>query len=452
MWRNRLALLALLLLAVGVLPPASSLYGVTGEESLLAQIRGFGQWIYTSVRPPLQLAPSAVETHDVSPFAINTFLELEVEPEKRLRSLQEIEAAGFGMIRQQFTWSDIEIQGKNDFEDCRNPEIGCISAWLKYDNIVDLAEQQGLEILARLDHPPAWSRALPPEESGYFGPPDHVTDYGDYVAAVANRYQGRIRFYQLWNEPNIYPEWGEQTVSPEDFVPFLCEGYARIKAIDPQALVVAPAVSPTIALNYRDLNNLVYLQRLYDAGGGACFDILAAQGYGLFSGAQDYRLRPTVINYPHHLFLRDVMVVNGDSHKPIWITELGWNTVPDDLPPAFGQVNLEQQGRYAVEAYQRLQADWPWVEVGGYWFYKRPSDSEIDQPFYYFRLVEPDFTPMPAYEMVQDYLTEGAAFEPRPSWWYGWQAVRHWLVLSGAGYLFWYVLTGLWIGQRPEDR
>ena len=447
MKRRLLAALGIIFLVVGGLPPAFSLYGVTGEESFLAQLRGLNQWFYTAVRPPVKLAAAEVRPVGAPRFTINTFLEQEVEPVKRARSLEEIAAAGFGGIRQQFPWFEIEVHAKGDFVDRRNDPNG-VDAWAKFDNIITLAEESNLEILARLDHPPAWSRAQPPEIAGPFGPPDQVEDYGDFVAAVADRYQGRIRYYQLWNEPNIYPEWGEQTVSAENFVPFLCEGYRRIKAIDADAIVVAPAISPTVALNYRDLNNIVYLQRLYDAGGGPCFDVLAAQGYGLFSGPTDYRLRPTVINYPHHLFLRDVMVVNGDGEKPLWITELGWNTVPADLPQPFGRVTAEQQGSYAIEAYERMQADWPWVEMGGYWFYKRAADFEQGEPFYYFRLVNPDFSPTPAFEEISHYFNRGAPFDQRPGWFYVWQRARRWLILGGGGLLFWLLLGQFWWAEN----
>ena len=52
--------------------------------------------------------------------------------------------------------------------------------------------------------------------------------------AVAERYQGRIHYYQIWNEPNIYPEWGEQTVNPEAYTELLCRTYAALKAVDPE--------------------------------------------------------------------------------------------------------------------------------------------------------------------------------------------------------------------------
>ncbi len=442
-------LLSLGLLLLGLWPPSLSLRETTGEEELLAQLRGLGQWFYTAVRPPLDLAPAGdFFRADGGLRGVNTFLEQEVLPEVRDESLRLIAAAGFGHIRQQFPWFDIEIHGQNDFVDRRNDANG-VDAWAKYDQIVDLSEKHGLAILARLDHPPAWSRGRSDAETGPFAPPDQVADYGDFVAAVAGRYRGRIRYYQLWNEPNIYPEWGEQPVSPEGFTPFLCEGYRRIKAADPEAFVIAPAFAPTVALNYRDLNNLVYLQRLYDDGAGACFDILAAQGYGLFSGAYDYRLRPTVINYPHHLFLRDLMVKNGDAAKPLWVTEMGWNAVPEGLPEPFGRVDEALQARYTLEAYERMSAEWPWVAGGTVWFFKRAADYEKDQPFYYFRLMEPDFTPHPVYEGLAGKAPERS--DPGRVWLLVWNGWRRSLTLAGGGLLL-FLLLGSWQSRQSESR
>ncbi|MEI2612538.1 MAG: hypothetical protein V9G20_28185 [Candidatus Promineifilaceae bacterium] len=109
------------------------------------------------------------------------------------------------------------------------------------------------------------------------------------------------------------------------------------------------------------------------------------------------------------------MVRNGDAAKPIWISEVGWNVVPDGIPPVFGQVTEDLQAQYAVEAYQRAQTEWPWVGVVNTWFFKRATDTEKDQPMYYFRLVEPDFTPLPVYDALKGYLPDAAAISPHTS-------------------------------------
>lgn len=225
----------------------------------------------------------------------------------------------------------------------------------------------------------------------------------------------------------------------------MCIGYTRAKAANPDAVVLAGALSPTIALDGRDLNDLVFLQRMYAAGAGECFDILSAQGYGLWSGPTDQRLRPTVINYPHAMLLRDVMVQNGDATKPIWISEAGWNTVPEGMADPYGRVNAEQQGRYAIEAYQRAQADWPWAGVINYWFFKRASDTETNQPWYYFRLLEPDFTPTQAWGELADYTSgpEAQKAQTQAGFADTWQSLRPAFALLSGAVLFFLVLRFL---------
>ena len=101
---------------------------------------------------------------------------------------------------------------------------------------------------------------------------------------------------------------------------------------------------------------------MYDAGAAPYFDIMAMQGYGLWSGPTDRRMHPRVMNFGRPQFVRDLMVTNGDANKPIWISEMGWNTVPDGCADKrFGQVTPEQQGRYEALAYDRAQAEWPWA-------------------------------------------------------------------------------------------
>jgi len=382
------------------------LFQVTGEESLPAQFRGGLEWLGNLTRPQPETADFVpVANAGSNPFGVNTFLEQEVELEKRELAVQMIADAGFHWLRQEFPWEDIEISAKGDFWDHKWDK----DAWEKYDHIVDLAERYDLEIIARLSNPPAWSRAQG-NEAGAFAPPDNLDDYGDFVEAVVRRYQGRIDHYQIWNEPNIYPEWGERPVSPEEYTELLRVGYTRVKQVCPECVVISGALAQTIPLGPRDLNDFIFLQRMYDAGAGDYFDVLAMQGYGLWSGPTDRRMRPRVLNFSRPLYLREIMVENGDAHKPIWITEMNWNAPPSELPDKpFGSVTLEQQARYAVLAYQRAQREWPWLGVVNAWFFKRASDAEQNQAMYYFRLVEPDFSPLPVYDALKDHMHSAEA-------------------------------------------
>ncbi len=397
----------------------------TGEESPFGQLRGMVELGGNVLRAPLNTQASAPIQHkDSPPYGINVFLQKEVEEPKLRAMLEMIKEGGFTWLRQEFTWEDLEIDGRGQFTDSRNDYNGdgipdTIDAWEKYDRIVDLVDEYGFKMMVRLSNPPDWANS--PESKGTFAPPDDVRDFVNYAVAVAERYKGRITHYQIWNEPNIYPEWGEQFANPVAYTDMLCQTYTALKAIDPEIVVISAAIAPTISLDgYQGYQDIAYLQTMYDNGAGACFDVLAAQAYGLFSGATDRRLRPTTVNVARHTYYRAIMVANGDAHKPIWLSEASFNAVLSaELPPdqiadydRFGLSTQEESARFTPELYQRAQEEWSWVGGVFYWFFTRPDPFEQGQSFYYFRMVEPDyspekptFTPLPVYTSMKDYIT-----------------------------------------------
>ncbi len=431
-WRMLILVLALAVVTGGLLLTQREalqdwLFELSGESEPLPQVRGFFQYLSNWTRPQPQTADLSPVAHaGVNPFGVNTFLQQEVEPAKRAMQMGLLHEAGFRWIRQEFPWEDIEIHAKGDFEDRRHEPYR--SAWAKYDHIVDLAEEYEVEIIARLSNPPEWSRAQG-NAIGPQAPPDDVRDYGDFVEATVRRYQGRVRYYQLWNEPNIYPEWGEQPVDPEGYTELLCEGYRRAKAVDPDVVILSGALASTIELSGRDLNDFIFLQRMYDAGAGDCFDVLSMQGYSLWSAPTDHRMRPLVINYGRVEYVRDIMVQNGDAHKAIWISEMNSNAVP--VGPegvqvvdwgAFGQVSLEEQAEWAVQAYQRAQEEWPYVGVINFWYFKPADARRQNEAMYYFRMLDPDFTPLPVYDAIKAYANRPPVMYP------GHHQEDHWAV------------------------
>lgn len=390
---------------------ATSLGGCSGAGALRepGELRN----LLLATATPL-LAPT-LATADLSPIAhasappygVNTFLEQEVDEQKTRRMLQLIRDAGFTWIRQEFPWRDIEPSAKGDFWDYKWNK----SAWDKYDRIVTLAGEYGLNIIARLDAPPDWSRQ---DNSLFRRPPDNYADYGDFVAAVAARYRGKVNHYQIWNEPNIYPEWGDQPVRASEYARLLKIAYQRAKAADPGCVIIAAALAPTIAHEPRNRSDVLFLQEMYDAGAGGSFDVLSTMAYGLISGPDDRRADPwRDVNFSRPQLLREIMVRNGDAAKPIWISELGWNALPPDFPgePMYGRVTDNQQARYTVRGLERIRQEWPWVGVVNLWYLRQPGNWLPAQQEYYFRMVDPDFTIHPVYQAVADFIAKSAALE-----------------------------------------
>lgn len=380
-------------------------------------------------------------------LGVNLFnIHLEPDPEAVRRSFALARAMGARYVRMQAPWEDIEIHGRGDFEDRRNLEtIGPVSAWAKYDRLAMEGNAAGIELIWRLDRPPLWARARfaahPAFQAGLArdgnstGPPDDFADYAAFVRAVVERYDGDgiddapgspvVRYFQLWNEPNLKNEWNWQTPRPEDFVELLRVGAEAARAANPSVVILFPGLAPTDGLDDRaPMTELEYLDRVYKAGGAAYFDIMAAQSYGLGQSPDEHRYvflrgrhnwnwrRPidTRNDVSRVVLLREVMERNGDAGTAVWITEFGWNAAPAEIPPerrlTWGEpVSEETKAGYLVGHLERARTEWPWVGVMCVWMlrYGGYAEPAPDDPTPYFALVTRDWQPLPAFTALAAY-------------------------------------------------
>src|SRR6266542_3148139 len=79
------------------------------------------------------------------------------------------------------------------------------------------------------------------------------------------------------------------------------------------------------------------------------------------------------LNFSRPILLRRVMEKYNDTHKPIWISEYAWISLPPDFKgdPSkniWGKsVDEQTQARYLVEGYERAMSEWPWMGVMAVW-------------------------------------------------------------------------------------
>jgi polysaccharide biosynthesis protein PslG len=333
---------------------------------------------------------------DVNPYGVNVFLDREVEEWKMRRELQMIKDAGVGFVKQQLPWFEIEPERKGEFVDTKFNK----PSWEKYDKRIDLINEFGLQAILRLDAPPNWTRK---DNTNPQAPPDNVADYGDFVYTVVNHFKGRgIRYYQIWNEPNIFLGWGKQP-DPAAYVELLKTGYQRAKEADPNAVILSAPLAITLEHSERNMSDLDYLQAMYADGAKDYFDILSANAYGLLLPPTDPP-DPNKLNFQRVTLQRKIMEDNGDAAKPVWFDEFGWNASPADMPPdklIWGRVTEQQQADYTRDAIHLARTQWPWVGVINIWYFRQdgttysPADSA-----YYFRMVNPDFSPTPLYAEI----------------------------------------------------
>ena len=354
-----------------------------------------------AIPAPPRLIPDA----DVNPYGANFFLDREVEEWKRDRAVRMAREAGIVWAKQQFSWEEIEKrQGQFD--------------WSKSDQIVATFEKYGLQIIARLDRPPAWARK---DKTIAQSPPENFNDYGDFVDAFVRRYRGRIHFIQVWNEPNIFPEWGNRPVDPAGYVALLEIAYTRAKAANPNIRVLSAPLAITLgeswepgATQWRHMNDLDYLTAMYKAGAKDYFNILSANAFGLRASPDDPP-DPQQLNFQRIVLARQIMESFQDANKAIWVNEYGWNASPPDFPEdklIWGRVTEQQQADYTVRGIAQARAKWNWIGVFNIWYFRQVGDVSPERSDYYFRMVDVDFTPRLVYYRVKEVATTPTIAQP----------------------------------------
>lgn len=354
-----------------------------------------------SPRAPLG-PPQTVETQQ-DHVCVHTRLIDEVEEWKIQRSLQLVREMGAGTIVEFFPWAYVEArEGQYD--------------WTNVDRIVRHAENQGIRIIARMGLVPGWAQA--DHEEGFTTlntlPPASYPAFARFVADFAARYAGRIDHLVIWNEPNLAFEWGYQQVDPAGYVELLEAVYALAHAANPNVTILAAGLAPTLepAGSPAGLDDLLYLEAMYQAGAAPFFDALAIHTYG-FSEPASSPPAPDRLNFRRAELLRAIMERHGDANKPVYITETGWN----DHPRWALAVTPAQRIAYTLEAFELAAETWPWAEQLCLWVLRYPVPT-LNYPDY-FTLVTTDFQRKPIYYAVRAYARGEAPTEglwlPSPS-------------------------------------
>ena len=176
------------------------------------------------------------------------------------------------------------------------------------DEYVEMAREHRVEILLPLGMSPSWASARPTEVSSYSpgatAEPADLQRWRDYVRTVAQRYKGRVRHYEIWNEPNLKQFYTGSTAAMVDLAR---EAFQTLKAVDPDIVVVSPAATERGGIAWLD----EYLRR----GGAQYADVI---GYHFYVAPMEPEAMVPMI--------RDVqqMLRRHGVNKPVWNTESGW--------------------------------------------------------------------------------------------------------------------------------
>lgn len=316
-------------------------------------------------------------------FGVNADLTRYPGDRELAEQLQRMQEAGVTWVRQFVYWDRVEaVRGQFN--------------WGSYDKIVEaLSAHDGLKLVAVLMNTPVWARdtEAPNDPTS---PPADPADFGRFAAEFAARYAGAVDFVQIWDEPNLYLNWGQLPPRPARYTALLSEAYHAIHATDPVVTVISAALAPTVELGPDNISEIVYLRDMYALGAGDVMDAAAGKPYGFDFPPGDRRVHPLLLNFSRFAALREVMVDNGDTDKPLWGSQWGWNALPEDwrgIPSIWGSVSAGEQIAFTLDALTRAESEWPWA--GGMILHHWNPPYPSDHPQQGFALTTPEGLPTP---------------------------------------------------------
>lgn len=258
--------------------------------------------------------------------------------------------AGIVWVRTDFDWSGVErAPGKWTFD--------------HLDQVVAWAEEAGICLLPILDYDVPWARPA------Y----KHLDKWLEYVRRTVGRYKDRLRYWEVWNEPNLEGFWRDKP-SAENYVTLLRATYQEIKRIDPDLVVLLGGMAGI---------PWDYLEGIYRAGGRDFFDIMNVHPYRYPRTPEESRLEADILR------LRELMSRHADREKPIWITEIGW-------PTHVGPRGVEPE----VQAWMLARSFLLSLDAGVakiFWYEFQAPEGKADYNEDHFGIVHRDLKPKPAY-------------------------------------------------------
>jgi polysaccharide biosynthesis protein PslG len=307
-----------------------------------------------------------------------------------ISELREIKTAGGSFVRTDFSMSSVQPTSSQSFN------------WDDLDTKVAAASAQGLQVLGILDYSPQWN-AHPGciVGSPHQCAPADPTAFANYAAAAAAHFP-QVTYWEIWNEPNLSQFWSPSP-SSTNYVIMLNGAYAAIKAVAPNDVVIAGALSRASDIAGVEIAPTTFVTSMY--ANGAQFDILSLHPY-------TYPFSPNTANngngWPDVATIRATMVANGDSAKKIWITELG---VPTCGPGNASAVDAQPFTRndYMTEAAQRtilseVITDIKSVSyIGAFFVYEIRDDNSNDPSTREncFGIFHSDNRPKPAFSAIR---------------------------------------------------
>lgn len=284
--------------------------------------------------------------------------------EELIKELELCKNAGVKTLRFGFIWAKIEKkQGEYDFD--------------RYDFLVNSALKYGIEVLPIIARSPKW--AISPERKQYNSvPPEFPETIGVFMHKTVEHFKGRIKYWEIWNEPNLASFWRPEPNASE-YVEILKACFINAREADPKSRILMCG----LALSRYDRIDFEYLEEIYKSGGADYFDIINIHPYS-GPNAVELMWSETVLKF------RALNNKYKVDEKPVWVTETGNPIHVDYLADEMAQAAC------VVKTYAMMAEETDISRI--FWYDLRNDGIRAIEREDNFGLVRKDFTLKAAYQ------------------------------------------------------
>lgn len=306
----------------------------------------------------------------------------------------QLKELGVSWVRWDFDWGMIQVDGPTSFD------------WSGTDRVAQTAVKYGVKTLGIITYTPKWAQQT--VCAGTFAcAPSDPTVFGKFSGEVAVRYAPLgIHHWEIWNEPNIVMFWKPKP-DVNSYVAILKSAYTNIKKVDPTAVVLSGGLSPA-GDEDNNIAPVTFIRALYELDTTKDFDGVAIHPYSY----------PALASYPASWnawqqidTVRQIMTANGDSNKPLWLTEFGAPTGGSGDSHNETQLdNFVYGSDYMTETAQVTMMNDVlslFSQLKGptgpfFWYSLKDNGTSRDTPENFFGLLRFDGSKKPAYDVFRN--------------------------------------------------
>jgi hypothetical protein len=303
--------------------------------------------------------------------------------------LNRVAATGAGLVRVDVGWASLEQEGKGQW-----------AAWYlgRLDRLVDAARARRLRLLLTVFGTPCWASTAPDElRQGCRGAwwdrgvqayaPRDPRDYADALSFLVRRYGPGID-WEVWNEPNL-SDFFIAPDRPAAYAALLRKAHDAVKAADPTATVVGGSLSRADA---------GFTEVVYQDGAKGTFDAWSVHPYSGGRSPLDPGGGTQLPSFARGVpAVREAMLRHEDD-KPLWLTELGWNTSAVRGGPDWADGVDEQTQAHYLDLAFSFARGWSYVDVV-VWYALYDRSADRSSPVANYGLLRADGSPKPAYDV-----------------------------------------------------